>query len=88
MLEWKELCDQLFPQGHTVSAHGLVLHGEGRVANQTIAVVGTTEHAAIGVDIALELSAAVIDIMNRQAGIPILMLVDTQGQQLSRRDDY
>ncbi|MFC7288660.1 biotin-independent malonate decarboxylase subunit gamma [Herminiimonas glaciei] len=87
MLEWKELCDQLFPQGHTVKADGQVVTGQGRVGDETVAVVGTRDHAAIGVDIALQLSEAVIDIMNRQPGVPILMLVDTQGQQLSRRDE-
>lgn len=87
MLEWKELCDQLFPQGHTVKASGQVLTGQGRVGNETVAVVGTLDHAAIGVDIALQLSEAVIAIMNDQPRMPILMLVDTQGQQLSRRDE-
>lgn len=87
MLEWKELCDQLFPQGHTVKATGQVVTGEGHTGAETVAVVGTLDHAAIGVDIALQLSEAVIDIMNRQPGVPILMLVDTQGQQLSRRDE-
>jgi malonate decarboxylase gamma subunit len=87
MLEWKELCDQLFPQGHTVKASGQVLTGQGRVGNETVAVVGTLDHAAIGVDIALQLSEAVIAIMNDHPRMPILMLVDTQGQQLSRRDE-
>ncbi|MES2024251.1 MAG: biotin-independent malonate decarboxylase subunit gamma [Pseudomonadota bacterium] len=87
MLEWKELCDQLFPDGHTVSANGAVLSGQGRIGDATIAVIGTSGHAAIGVDIALQLSDVVIDIMNQQPGAPILMLVDTQGQQLSRRDE-
>lgn len=87
MLEWKELCDQLFPQGHTVQASGQVLTGQGRVGNETVAVVGTLDHAAIGVDIALQLSEAVIAIMNDHPRMPILMLVDTQGQQLSRRDE-
>ncbi|MBX9799262.1 MAG: biotin-independent malonate decarboxylase subunit gamma [Burkholderiaceae bacterium] len=87
MLEWKELCDQLFPQGHTVTASGQVLTGQGRVGDVTVAVVGTLDHAAIGVDIALQLSEAVIAIMNDQPRMPILMLVDTQGQQLSRRDE-
>lgn len=87
MLEWKELCDQLFPQGHTVKASGQVLTGQGRVGDETVAVVGTLDHAAIGVDIALQLSEAVIAIMNDQPRMPILMLVDTQGQQLSRRDE-
>ncbi|MBF8178103.1 biotin-independent malonate decarboxylase subunit gamma [Herminiimonas contaminans] len=87
MLEWKELCDQLFPQGHTVTASGQVLTGQGRVGDVMVAVVGTLDHAAIGVDIALQLSEAVIAIMNDQPRMPILMLVDTQGQQLSRRDE-
>lgn len=87
MLDWKPLCDQFFPDGHDVTASGEVLRGRGKTGGRSIAVVGTFGHAAIGADIALQLANDVIDVMQTQPGMPILMLVDTQGQRLSRRDE-
>ena len=87
MLEWKDLCAQLFPAGHSVAQAGEVLSGNGRLGEQEVAVIGTVGHAAIGADIALQLSQAVLRVMHDHPQRPILMLVDTQGQRLSRRDE-
>jgi malonate decarboxylase gamma subunit len=87
MLEWNELCDRLFPQGHTVALRGEVLSGEGRMDGNTVAVIGSANHAAIGAATALELSALVLRVMHQHPQRPILMLVDTQGQRLSRFDE-
>ena len=82
-----ELLDDLFPQGHQVQVEDGVVWGSGRVAGREVAVIGTTDHAAIGVEIALKLATTVLETVRRHPGRPILMLVDTQGQRLSRRDE-
>lgn len=87
MLEWNELCTRLFPEGHMVTQQGEVLSGTGRIDGQTIAVIGVTSHAAIGATMALELSEHVLDVLNNYPQRAILMLVDTQGQRLSRFDE-
>lgn len=87
MLEWKELCECLFPEGHTVALSGEVLSGDGRVGGKTVAVIGTADHAAIGAVTALKLSELVLRVMHEHPQRPILMLVDTQGQRLSRFDE-
>ena len=87
MLEIRVLCDALFPAGHDVRADGELVHGTGRTAEGPVAVVGTCDHAAIGVDLAFALADAVLKVVREHPGRPILMLVDTQGQRLSRRDE-
>ena len=48
---------------------------------------GTTGHAPIGVQLALAQARAVLDVVTRHPGRAILLLIDTQGQQLRRRDE-
>jgi malonate decarboxylase gamma subunit len=87
MLDWTELCARLFPQGHSVTLNGDVLYGTGTLDGVSVAVIGTAGHAAIGADVALQLADAVLAVLRHHPGRPILMLVDTQGQRLSRRDE-
>lgn len=82
-----QLCDALFPAGHTVKVEGDLVHGTGTTARGPVAVIGTRNHAAIGVDMAFALAGHVLEIVTHHPERPILMLVDTQGQQLARRDE-
>lgn len=81
------LCDKLFPGGHTVGVQGELLHGSATTAYGPATVLGTVNRAAIGVDLAFALASRVLDTVRNHPGRPIVMLVDTQGQQLSRRDE-
>ncbi len=87
MPDVRELCDALFPDGHDIAVDGDLVHGTGTTVDGPVAVVGTCHHAAIGVDLAFALAGRVLDVVERHPQRPILMLVDTQGQQLSRRDE-
>lgn len=87
MPEVMHLCGQLFPEGHDVCAEGDLLRGTGTTSQGPVAVIGTRNRAGIGVDLAFALAAEVLQIVERFPKRPILMLVDTQGQQLSRRDE-
>jgi malonate decarboxylase gamma subunit len=49
-------------------------------------VIGTTDHAPIGVRSRCP-GRAVLDTIAQHPGRPILLLIDTQGQQLRRRDE-
>jgi malonate decarboxylase gamma subunit len=80
-------CDALFPSGHDVRLEGERVIGTGRTGAGDVAVVGTHGHAAIGADLAFALADDVLSVVERHPGRPILMLVDTQGQKLSRRDE-
>lgn len=86
-MDWKILAGALFPDGHAITETDNFLSGSGQSGGQTVAVVGTTGHAPIGVEIALAQARFVLATVREHPGRPILMLVDTQGQRLRHRDE-
>lgn len=81
------LLARLFPAGHDVSVDGELVHGSATVDGATVTVVGTTDDAAIGVELALALSVRVLATVQHHPGRAIVLLVDTQGQRLRHRDE-
>jgi len=86
-MNWEPLLDDLFDLDHQVICTGDLLKGAANVCGQTVAVVGTTNHAAIGVELALAQAGAVLEVVREHPGRPIVLLVDTQGQRLRHRDE-
>jgi len=86
-MEWRTLADALFGPAHAIAADGDFLHGEAVFDGATLAVVGSTHHAPVGVALALAQARVVLDTIERHPGRALLLLVDTQGQQLRRRDE-
>jgi malonate decarboxylase gamma subunit len=86
-MNWQTLTSSLFPQGCNVTEAHQVLTGEGTVDGTVVAVVGTTGHAPIGVEIALAQAHFILQTVREHPGRPILILVDTQGQRLRHRDE-
>ncbi len=82
-----DILDALFPAGHTVRVVNQVITGEGRASQGPVAVLGTTDAAAIDHAMALALSGFVLDTVGQHAGRPLLFLVDTCGQALSRSQE-
>lgn len=79
----------LFPAGCDLLRDGDALRGTATLADgRTIAILGTTDHAAVGVELALTLAAGVLAVVRDHPGRPLLLLVDTRGQRLSRRDEF
>jgi malonate decarboxylase gamma subunit len=86
-MQWSSLVTQLFGPYHGMRAAGDFLQGEAMFEGEPITVIGTTNHAAIGVKLALAQARVVLDTVAQHPGRPILLLIDTQGQQLRRRDE-
>jgi len=86
-MQWDILVTQLFGPEHGMRADGDFLQGEATFEGEPITVIGTTNHAPIGVQLALAQARAVLDTVAQHPGRPILLLIDTQGQQLRRRDE-
>ncbi|HEY4958817.1 MAG TPA: biotin-independent malonate decarboxylase subunit gamma [Caldimonas sp.] len=86
-MDWNTLATRLFGTDHAIEADGDLLRGSAVVDGATIAVVGTTNHAPIGVALALAQARFVLDTVERHPGRALLLLIDTQGQQLRRRDE-
>ena len=83
-----EILASLFPAGHAVAAEGDLLFGRGCLPDGvTVDVVGATGRAPIGIDQAIRLSAAVLAIARRDDVAPLLFLVDSASQRMSRRDE-
>ncbi|WP_348698694.1 biotin-independent malonate decarboxylase subunit gamma [Duganella fentianensis] len=85
--DWKSIAAALFPDGHSITEQDCFLSGYGQFEGQQIGVIGTTEHTPIGVEIALAQAQAILRIVREHPGMPILMLIDTQGQRLRHRDE-
>lgn len=79
--------DKLFPAGHSVTFKDLFFRGEGAWQSTEIAILGTTDAAPIGIELAFQLAGAVLDVVRDHPQRPILLLIDTQGQRLSHRDE-
>jgi malonate decarboxylase gamma subunit len=86
-MNWRAVADALFPQGHDVAEADDLLCGTGTCGEATFAVVGTTNHAEVGVELALAMARIVLDTVRRHPGRPVLFLIDTQGQRLRHRDE-
>ena len=86
-MDWQTLAAQLFPQGHDIVEREFFLSGTARVNGETVAVIGTTGHTSIGVEIALAQAQAVLQTVRDHPQRPIVILVDTQGQRLRYRDE-
>lgn len=89
-MNWKHLTVSLFGGDHGlhgIDQDGEFLHGTVVFDGMTLTVIGTTGHAPIGVNLALRQARAVLDTMLLHPGRAILLLIDTQGQQLRRRDE-
>lgn len=83
-----EILASLFPSGHSVAAEGDLLFGHGTLPGGAVVhVVGATARAPIGIHQAIRLSAAVLEIARSDAAAPILFLVDSASQRMSRRDE-
>lgn len=81
------LFDGMFPNGHAIARDGLFFSGTGTCGETTVAVIGSVDAAPIGVELAFRMAGAVLDVVRGHPGRPILLLVDTQGQRLSHRDE-
>ncbi|WPG41605.1 biotin-independent malonate decarboxylase subunit gamma [Variovorax sp. EBFNA2] len=86
-MQWHSLVTQLFGSYHGMRAVGDFLQGDVIFDGKPLTVIGTTNHAPIGVHLALVQARVVLDTIAQHPGRPILLLIDTQGQQLRRRDE-
>ncbi len=84
-----EVLKGLFPSGHDVktSAAGIITGNGKRKQGGAIAVIGVANGVALGTAGVLPLAEEVLRVVARGGNTPILVLVDTQGQLMARRDE-
>lgn len=77
----------LFPEGHAVRNDNGVVFGSATLrSGATALVIGVADRTAVGVDEAVRLSGYVLDSLAQGSG-PILVLVDSDSQRMSKRDE-
>ncbi len=81
------LLDTLFPAGHEATVTQQVVTGTALTASGPVALLGTVDAAAISHAIALRLAGQVLHLVEHHPGRPLVLLVDTQGQALSRAQE-
>ncbi|MCJ2139917.1 biotin-independent malonate decarboxylase subunit gamma [Methylobacterium sp. E-066] len=82
-----EILAGLFSQGHSVIVRDGLVTGGGPFAGGKVHVVGVDGDTPLGVDGALILSRAVLDAVRSGDKAPILVVVDSDSQRMSRRDE-
>lgn len=84
---WKKVAGSLFPDGFEIGEEGDFLLGLGRCRGREVAVIGATNHAEMGIELAHSMAGAVLDTVRSAPGRPLFFLIDTSGQRLRRRDE-
>lgn len=83
-----DILTSLFPQGHDVSNDDGVVCGTGSLrAGGSALVIGVADRLALGVDEALRLARVVLESLEKNGTGPILVLVDSDSQRMSKRDE-
>jgi malonate decarboxylase gamma subunit len=83
-----EILSSLFPQGHDVGNDRGLVRGSGVLAGGgRIQVLGVVDRTPIGVYEALQLSDWVLDVIAQGGSDPILILIDSDSQRMSKREE-
>jgi len=83
-----EILAGLFPNGSNVKLIGMEVAGKATLpGGGPIHVLGIAQGAPLGVDEAIALARRVIEIIKSDDGAPILFLLDSASQRMSRRDE-
>jgi len=82
-----EILNSLFPDGRDVAIERGLLYGHGTRARGRAIVIGVDGRAVVGVDEAAWLSRKVLQELEDGGTDPILVLVDSDSQRMSKRDE-
>ncbi len=83
-----EILPSLFPGGHDIARADGLLTGSAKLeGGGTAAVIGIEGRTPLGVDGALRLGGHVIDALERGGDGPLVVIVDSDSQRMSRRDE-
>jgi len=78
----------LFPNGRKIETNGAMITGQAALPDgEPIHVLGVTQAQPLGVDEAIVLAGRVIEIIKSGDRAPILVLVDSASQHMSKRDE-
>jgi malonate decarboxylase gamma subunit len=82
-----EILGSLFPKGHEVALERGLLFGYGPRSQGRAIVLGVDGRTAVGVDEAVWLSRKLLAALRDGGDDPILVLIDSDSQRMSKRDE-
>ena len=83
-----EILASLFPAGHDIVRQGGIMLGSGPLkSGGRVTVVGVADRMPLGVDDALVLAGHVLAAIDEGGKDPILVLIDSDSQRMSKRDE-
>lgn len=86
-MQTEAILHALFPNQLEYHIDNHVIEGTAHTSVGKVAIIGTVESAAINQAIAMRISVAILDIIKQGNKTPVVFIVDTQGQDLSRADE-
>ena len=83
-----DILASLFPSGHAIAVdnQGLIF-GSAPLGAGRANVVGVANKTALGVDEAIKLSARVLEIVATGGSDPLIVIIDSDSQRMSKRDE-
>lgn len=81
------LLKQLFSKQLDYQINGYVIKGNAETEAGPVRILGTVNAAPINQEIAIELAGEILQLIQQQNKTPVVFIVDTQGQDLSRADE-
>jgi malonate decarboxylase gamma subunit len=84
-----EVLTSLFPGGHAVAVdnQGLIFGSGPLEGGRRAQVIGIANRTPLGVDGAIKLASKVLELITVAASDPLLVLVDSDSQRMSKRDE-
>ncbi len=86
-MQTKTLLSQLFPHDLDYKIDNHVIIGSAVTSHGKVRIIGTVDSAAIDHKIALMLADEILEVIKSGQRMPVVFIVDTQGQVQSRSDE-
>ncbi|MBD1550054.1 biotin-independent malonate decarboxylase subunit gamma [Pseudomonas typographi] len=83
-----EILQSLFPAGYSATPRQGLLSGSGKRGNGTdVHILGVIDDTPLGIEDAAQLASQVLDIARTPGDAPILLVIDSSSQRMSRHDE-
>lgn len=83
-----DIFQSLFPAGHSIEGKGGLVFGNGKLAKGgNVHVLGVTDDTPLGIEDTARLSEQVLKIAQESGHTPILFVIDSNSQRMSRHDE-
>lgn len=86
-METEMILKQLFPHDLHYEIQGHFICGSAQTAVGKVHIIGTVNSAPINQQISMQIASKVLNIIAENLQTPVVFIVDTQGQALSRSDE-